>query len=115
MGNILCTCQPIINIARGSTFTMQLVLPETYNVNNFLKIYITFVQNDKEILTLTETNVGKAKNVITVTLSQKQTLGFKTGRAKMQLRAKINSKGECIVQEPITELNFLEILRDGEI
>lgn len=96
---------------------MVLSLPEatTVKFTDIQSLYLTFVQNNKEVLT------KQKKDMLTIyekemkfALSQKETLTFKNGKARMQLRAKLKN-GDAIVQEPITELNFLEILRDGEI
>lgn len=110
-----CNCTAsVIKIARGSTFTCTLTLPETYDLTDAQQVWVTFAQNDEELFTIDKENLTINANVVTVRLSEAQTLSFESGVARMQLRAKTADE-ECIVQEPITEIKILEILKDGAI
>ena len=110
-----CSCQPtVIRIARGSTFTCTLTLPEAYDLTDAIQVWVTFAQDNKEVFTLDKEELTIVTNVVTVRLSEAQTLSLVKGTARMQLRAKTSDE-ECLVQQPITEIKVLDILKDGEI
>lgn len=102
------------NISRGTTHTLTLTLPPEYDLTNCESLYLTFAQNDKELFSLTKDDVDINLNVIIAKLSQERTLEFNTGRAEMQLRAKLNN-GDVITQQPPTKLCIGKIYKDGVI
>ena len=103
-----------MQIARGSTFDFTISLPETYDISNAKEIWITFVQGNKIKIDKSLADVQASGNKISVHLSQEETLSFYSGSAKMQTRI-LTADDESLVQEPITPIEILDILKDGVI
>lgn len=103
-----------MQIARGSTFDFTISLPETYDISNAKEIWITFAQGNKIKIDKSLADVQASGNKISVHLSQEETLSFYSGSAKMQTRI-LTADDESLVQEPITQIDILDILKDGVI
>lgn len=103
-----------MQIARGSTFDFTISLPEEYDISNAKAIWVTFAQGNKEKLTITLSSLTVNRNKISGHLSQQETLSFYSGSAKMQTRI-LTAEDESLVQEPITSIEILDILKDGVI
>lgn len=73
-------------IATTPTFVFTVGI-DTSNISELL---LTFQQNRKNILTLTEDDVTMSGNRIEVTLTQAQTKLFAVGKAFAQFRVKLN-------------------------
>ena len=73
-------------IATTPTFVFTVGI-DTSNISELL---LTFQQNRKNILTLTEDDVTMTGNRIEVTLTQAQTKLFAVGKAFAQIRVKLN-------------------------
>lgn len=111
----MLTYEEGICISRGSTFRLAIELPPDNPIALTTAIYVTFSQDGKEVLTKNKTDLSiTTGNKAIVLLSQVDTLKFRTGKAYMQFRAKMNN-GDAIVQQPMTELTILGLLKDGKI
>lgn len=103
-----------ITIARGSTFSFTIKLPMEYDLTNAKQVWVDFVQSNKHIIQLEKKDLKVVDHLIMVDLTQDQTLAFNTGSAKMQLRV-LTQNDQSLVQEPMTDITVLGILRDGVI
>ena len=103
-----------MEIARGSTFDFTITLPEEYDISDAQVIWITFSQGDVEKFTKGLADVTVAGNAIQVHLTQDDTLSLYDGQAQMQVRI-LTAADEALVQEPITNIEVLKILKDGKI
>lgn len=98
------------NWRRGSTPT------NVFHVNVDLRgarIYITYKQNGDVIVEKTGENITVEEDKLTVTLTQEETLRFKTGSVRIQIRY-VRSDGSADASN-IIETRSEEILKDGEI
>lgn len=87
-----------------------------FNVNTDLrgaKIYITYKQAGKVILEKTGTDIEVEEDRITTRLTQEETLRFKVGPVKIQIRY-VKEDGTADASN-IIETRAEEILKDGEI
>lgn len=87
-----------------------------FNVNIDLReatIYITYKQNGKVIIEKTGSDLEVEENKIITRLTQEETLKFKTGPVKIQIRY-VKADGEADASN-IIETRSEEILKDGEI
>lgn len=103
-----------MQIARGSTFDFTISLPEEYDISDAKAVWVTFAQGNQEKFTLDLTTLVLDHNKIKGHLDQNDTLSFYSGTAKMQTRI-LTSADEALVQEPITDIEVLDILKDGVI
>lgn len=95
---------------RGSTPT------NVFNVNIDLRdatIYITYKQNGKIIVEKTGNDIDVEERKLTTQLSQEETLRFKAGPVRIQIRY-VKSDGSADASN-IIETRAEEILKDGEI
>ena len=87
-----------------------------FNVNVDLRdatIYITYKQAGKTIIEKTGSDIEVEENQITTRLTQEETLRFKTGPVKIQIRY-VKQDGTADASN-IIETRAEEILKDGEI
>ena len=103
-----------MQIARGSTFDFTISLPEEYDISDAKAVWVTFAQGNQEKFTLDLTSLTIETNKIKGHLTQDDTLSFYSGSAKMQTRI-LTSYDESLVQEPVTDIEILDILKDGVI
>lgn len=103
-----------MQIARGSTFDFTISLPEEYDISDAKAVWVTFAQGNQEKFTLDLTSLAIETNKIKGHLTQDDTLSFYSGSAKMQTRI-LTSADESLVQEPVTDIEILDILKDGVI
>lgn len=103
-------------IARGSTKSFTLNLPEGYDISTAKEVWVTFEQDRKEILTLSLTggDITVEDNKINVHLTQDNTLIFRTGDALMQTRI-LTAEDDALVQFPMTPISIVRIAKDGVI
>lgn len=96
---------------RGTTPTLKICLngiaPEKLK-----SIYVTMKQENTEI-TKENDQIVKEENVLSVSLSQEDTLSFKGGMVSVQVRA-LTVDG-IAVASPIKNVVVSEILKDGVI
>lgn len=84
------------------------------DVSEFSSIYITFEQGAKEITKeIDDVTLDTENNRIIVSLSQSETLSFKDGELKVQLRA-ITNQGKAVAST-IKKLDVGHILKEGVI
>ena len=83
------------------------------DLTNASVLFITYKQNGKVVLEKDLQDVKIQKEVITVFLSQKETLLFTEGIVTIQIRVKFPD-GSSIASSLI-RTNVREILKDGEI
>src|SRR3712207_1320027 len=76
-------------------------------------LFITYKQNDKVVLEKSIDEVTIKERVVTVSLSQKETLLFNEGIVTIQIRAKFPD--ESTIASSLIRTSAYEILKDGEI
>lgn len=97
---------------RGTTPTIIYLLP--FDVDVIDKIWLTFSQNQNEVLTLENDDLTISGTSISAYLTQAQTLEFDThSSVAMQLRI-LTKEGNAIASN-IMYTDVGAILRDGEI
>lgn len=87
-----------------------------FNVNIDLRgatIYITYKQNGKVIVEKTGDDITVEESTLTTNLTQEETLRFKTGPVRIQIRY-VKEDGTADASN-IIETRAEEILKDGEI
>lgn len=106
----------MLKIAKGSTTAFTLNLPEGMDISNAKEVWVTFEQDRKEVfnLSLTSHDLEVDENHIHVSLTQDDTLKFRTGEAIMQTRI-LTENDDSLVQFPMTKVEILPILKDGVI
>lgn len=108
-----CSCKNL-QIARGSTFSFTLSLPEEMDISDAKQVWVTFTQNGIEKINKALSDVSIDVNKITVSLTQNDTLKFHTGSAEMQTRI-LTHDDESLVQYPTIQWEVVPILKEGEI
>lgn len=108
---------------RGTTPTNIFILPEEMNDASFDTLYITYQQRNKTVLEKTLDNIQRDGNVLTVKLTQAETLAFESGHCfsgaidssdvYIQIRAKLTD-GTAMASE-LMKASVQQILKDGEI
>lgn len=97
---------------RGTTPTIRYILP--FDVDVIDKVWLTFSQNQNEVLTLENDDLTISGTSISAYLTQAQTLEFDTySSVAMQLRI-LTKEGNAIASN-IMYTDVGAILRDGEI
>ena len=97
---------------RGTTPTLTFTIP--FDSGIIQALYISFVQNGQEVLTLTEQDCTLDEKTVTVKLSQAQTLKLGSGRAvEIQMRV-LTAEGDALASQ-ILRCPVERILKDGEI
>ena len=99
------------SFTRGTTPTLKFTLP--FPTNALGSVYITFSCLGKEIFTKSGNNVEMNDNVITLVLSQSDTLRFISRTVDIQIRA-VMTDGTAIASKIITA-DVGMILKNGEI
>lgn len=99
------------SFTRGTTPTLRFTLP--FPTGSLESVYITFSCLGKEVFTKTSRDVTMSENVITLVLSQTDTLGFISKTVNIQVRA-ITTDGTAIASKIITA-DVGMILKSGEI
>lgn len=99
---------------RGTTPTLSFTTP--YTADRVVSGYITFQQHRQTVLelSLTDSNATIEDNLITVSLTQSQTLALSSeSKCRIQIRALLT--GGKAVASNIVETSVGSILKDGEI
>ena len=99
------------SFTRGTTPTLKFTLP--FPTSALGSVYITFSCLGKEIFTKSGNNVEMNNNVITLVLSQSDTLRFISRTVDIQIRA-VMTDGTAIASKIITA-DVGMILKNGEI
>lgn len=101
-------------IYRGTTPTFSITLPETFPVSDITVAYLSFKQLGQKLFDkiLSDMVVDQETNSLNVTLSQGNTLSFKDGYLKFQLRFVF--EGEVWATEEWEE-TVKDVIKDGEI
>ena len=104
-------------MTRGTTPTHTFTLPPQYTNTIFSSLFVTYKQNDVIVeKELNDTGVTRTGCLITVKLSQSETLKFSANnleQAKVQLRAKTNDG--TVLASKIMFVPIEDILKEGEI
>lgn len=98
-------------IIRGTTPPIRFILPDGFSTDLIRVAWVTFSQNGKEVFT--EQKPVIEEGLITVKLSQKQTLKLEEGTVKIQVRFLLED-GESLASKEVKE-TVKPILKDGEI
>lgn len=109
-----CTCskKPTVDIIRGTTPTLEFVMP--FDVKDMPALYITFKQRGETILEKSAEDVQCNGDTITLKLTQDETLKMHTGQdSYVQIRAKSNA-GDAVASD-IIPLTIHRVLKDGVI
>lgn len=97
---------------RGTTPTLKFTLP--FDADRLSCAWITLAQNKKDIIDKPMTECACAENVITVTLTQEETLLLNCDyKTEIQIRAK-TVDGKALASKIFT-VDTERILKDGEI
>ena len=107
-----CSCKP--RIARGSTFSFTLSLPDDYDISDAKQVWVTFTQNGATKIDKKITDIQIDVNKIIISLTQSETLSLHTGTAQMQTRI-LTIGDESLVQYPILNWEVIPILKEGVI
>ena len=83
------------------------------DLTNASILFITYKQNGKVILEKSIDEVKIQNNIVSVYLSQKDTLLFTEGIVTIQIRAKFPDGS--VIASALIRTNTYEILKDGEI
>lgn len=83
------------------------------DLTNASVLFITYKQNGKIVLEKSIDEVTIQKEVVTVYLSQKETLLFNEGTVTIQIRAKFPD--ESTIASNLIRTSVKEILKEGEI
>ena len=97
---------------RGTTPTLTFTIPLSSEL--IQSLYITFVQNGREVLTLTEKDCHFDGTTGTVKLTQAQTLRFNHSQYA-EVQARILTKDGTALASNICCCTINRILKDGEI
>lgn len=96
---------------RGTTPTLKIKVNGA-NIQQFSKIYVTFRQGETEV-TKTNEEIDIKENVLSIWMSQEDTLKFVHGHVDVQLRA-VTESGVAVASG-IKMLFMDEILKEGVI
>ena len=91
---------------QGTTTTIQITINDI-DLNEMQNIYVVFEQNGY-ILKKESSDLDIERNVISVLLSQEETLNFKEGTCNIQLR--MITKGGVAIASPIKTTKVYRIL-----
>lgn len=96
---------------RGTTPTN--IFRTDVDLTNATVLFITYKQNGKVVLEKSIDEVKIQKNIVSVYLSQKDTLLFTEGIVTIQIRAKFSDGS--VIASSLIRTNAREILKEGEI
>ena len=98
---------------RGTTPTHTFTLPEEIPLSTFTVIFITYSQMGKVRVEKSINDIFIDGHTASVTLTQADTLSFRSGSVEIQMRAK-TALGEAYASDIVT-VPAEKILKDGEI
>jgi hypothetical protein len=99
---------------RGTTPTLYLELDTELDLSNLAEMWVTFKSPTVEITkTLSEVAFDTETNVITVILSQNETLQLFNGKADVQVRLRTND--DLAYATDIVDVEIGRILKEGVI
>lgn len=99
---------------RGTTPTLYLELETELDLSNVSEMWVTFKSPTVEITkTLNEVSFDNETKIITVTLSQEETLKLYNGKANIQVRLKTNA--DLAYATDIADVEIGRILKEGVI
>ncbi len=100
---------------RGTTPTLYLELETELDLSNITEMWVTFKSPTVEItkyLSKNEVIFDSELNVVTVVLSQDDTLALYSGEAEVQIRFKAN---DLSYATDIVKLDIQKVLKEGVI
>lgn len=97
---------------RGTTPTLKIKV-NGIDIGQFANMYVTFSQGDIEVTKTNEDIDIEPDNILSIWLSQEDTLAFSRGHVDLQLRATTNSG--VAVASGIKMLFMEPILKEGVI
>lgn len=100
---------------RGTTPTLYLELETELDLSNITEMWVTFKSPTVEItkyLSKNEVIFDSELNVVTVVLSQDDTLALYSGEAEVQIRFKVN---DLAYATDIEKLDIQKVLKEGVI
>lgn len=99
---------------RGTTPTLYLELDTELDLSNLAEMWVTFKSPTVEITkTLSEVAFDSETNVITVILSQNETLQLFNGKADVQVR--LRTSDDLAYATDIVDVEIGRILKEGVI
>ena len=98
---------------RGTTPTFTFTLPDGVRMEDFTAVYLTFAQNGHNVLEKTKEELEATDDGFRLLFSQADTLCFKPGPVRIQLRARMPD-GTAVASN-IISTTAQEVLKDGEI
>ena len=99
-------------MTRGTTPLLRFVLP--FNADLLDTTYITMIQDGETLIEKTLEDCEKTENVLSVRLTQEETLKLESGRA-MEIQVRARLKSEEAVASQIVMVPVDRILKDGVI
>lgn len=97
---------------RGTTPTLNFTLP--FEVSIIEKLWITFSQSDLEVFTLTNERCEMNEHTIKVTLTQEETLQFKSS-ALVEIQLRVLDNSDTAVASDIIRVPVQRILKGDVI
>lgn len=99
---------------RGTTPTLYLELDTELDLTNVIEMWVTFKSPKVEVTkTLSEVAFDTETNVITVTLTQEETLQMYNGKVDVQVRLKTDN--DLAYATDIVDVEIGRILKEGVI
>ena len=99
---------------RGTTPTLQFTISSNITMSDIQEMWLTFAQFGKVIISKTMKDMSIDNGVVTVTLTQDETLKLKSGRqTNMQLRLLLND-GTALASG-VKRFSIGDVLQEGEI
>lgn len=99
---------------RGTTPTLQFTISGDVAVSNIQEMWLTFAQFGEIIINKSRNEMEIDGNVVTVTLSQEETLKLKSGKQiNMQLRILLTD-GTALASG-VKRFTIGDVLKDGKI
>lgn len=99
---------------RGTTPTLYLELETDLELEEVAEMWVTFKTPSVEVTkTLDEIIIDTETNVVTVTLTQEDTLSLYRGIAEVQVRIRMNS--DLAYASEIAQIDVEKVLKEGVI
>lgn len=99
---------------RGTTPTLELELDTTIDFGNITDFFVTLAGQVKSItLDMDRCSFDNEKKIVSVTLTQEETLSLNPGCIDVQVRFKVKSKQAYATS--IAKVDISRILKDGVI
>ena len=103
----------VILIRRGTTPTIQVVLPDELDMSTIVTAWIYINQNGEVIVDRSNDTIEIEDNTLSITLTQEETLALSDGFAFIQVRL-LDTDGVALASQE-NRVHVLPIYKEGEI